>query len=165
MASLQLIHTIKQRKLQSAESDLQAASRKLIVLQGQLNNAVQENERYHLWRIDEEKRLYARIDKKILKLVQLDELRERIAYIHEQETQRKQAVLELENAVNEAVKQKKQCQNAVVKAQKDVEKYEILIQETLEDALVLEERKSEEMLDEFASAKTEEKNSHVDISH
>jgi len=155
MASLQKIRQVKQHKLQAAESALRTAKALLQKLKAELKAAEQECSRYQVWRIEQENKLYAEVEKKLLRLAQLDELRERISSMHKQEAKLRQETLELETKVKKASVDKTKCQQAVRKAEKDIEKYDLLIQETLEEARLIQERQSEDMLDEFASAKTE----------
>ncbi|GLS24672.1 type III secretion system stalk subunit SctO [Marinibactrum halimedae] len=153
MSGLQKIKELKQRKVERAETEFRNAKKTLNELKIQYEAAVNESIRYTSWRIEEEDRLYQCIEKKILQLKQLDTLRERIALMHEKGAALNQKALELENSVEKAEKEKAKCQKALRKAEKDVEKYQLLIEETVKLARIFQERQSEELLDEFASAR------------
>ncbi|VUD69238.1 hypothetical protein TDB9533_04605 [Thalassocella blandensis] len=163
MADLSKIKQLKIHKMQAAESALQKSVDELQKALRALETAKQEKLAYSIWRTNQELEIYKQIDNQILKMKQLDELRNRISTLYEKESELSQQVLERETQASAAKAYHQKCQKALREAQKDVEKYEIL---TTEISLVAQkeaERQSEDVLDEFSSYVTE-KNRHADAT-
>ncbi len=152
MASLQKIKQLKEHKRQSAETALRNAKQALKEVTEACTMAKEKATNYKIWRVEEEQRRYKSIEKKILRVAQLDELREQISALHSKEVELQQAALTLENQCDIAEKHKDDCQQNLRQTEKDVEKYHLLIEETLAESRLIQERQAENLLDEFASA-------------
>lgn len=164
MASLNKIKVLKEHKRQSAETALQRAKKSLQELTDACVFAKEEAANYKAWRIEEEQTQYQRVENKILCVAQLDELREHISALHGKETELQQAALTLENKCDAAAKHQDRCQQDLRQAEKNVEKYHLLTQEALTEALLIQQRHAEDLLDEFASA-MKGASQHANTSH
>lgn len=154
MVCLVKIKQLKERKLQNAETELRTADREMKAVKTRLNEAEKAAENYQQWRTIEEDKQYKRLENKCLSVTKLDEFRASISALHDQEAKLKQNAIELKHQLEISQEHKRQCLEAVRCAEKNMEKYVLLIQETEAEALVLQERQSENVLDEFASATT-----------
>lgn len=158
MLGLESIKQLKVHKRQTAQSELRSAILALKEAIKQLDNSVKESKDYTDWRVTEECRLFRRVENKIISLVQLDELRQRISNMHTKDAQLKQATIELDCKVQKATEHKAKCLHTVRKLEKDIEKYELLIKEEMEQIIMVHKRQAEEILDEFSSNKKEMEN-------
>ncbi|WP_444917398.1 type III secretion system stalk subunit SctO [Microbulbifer sp. JMSA003] len=154
MVSLDRILTVKTLKLDAAKKEFQRATELLRQRTTQLELAQKEFENHRLWRISEEARQYKAIMGQPLQTAQLDKFRSSMAAMHEDEASLKLKAIESEKLLQDAIDNKESCHRQLQHCLKGVEKYEQLIKELHNMERAIEERLSEETLDEFLITST-----------
>lgn len=149
---LQDLVTVRRIREDAAKRAVSQARNDLVASRQRVEEAREACERFRVWRVEEEKRSFERIARRDITLERLEEQKQEVRVLHDQQGQHEQAILDAEAAVIECERRLAERINEHRIAQKDLEKLEEHRQIWSDEQAGILARKEEDEMDDFRVA-------------